>query len=192
MHKIIFAFLLFYLANVVGGGIMEGAGGLSATTTTVDLTSGGVLITVRNTDGFLKSNYVVLGNEKIRYVNKTATTFTVSATGRGYDGTKAVAHNKGTKVYSPSTDVINGMLGFNIASTDTTVASINLPILMWNFVTKSLPKLLSWDFPQFKGSEWQQMIRYVLIACSAGLTLYIVGSMLGWWGGVAQSIFTRP
>jgi hypothetical protein len=192
MHKLVFAFLLFYIANVIGGGIMEGAGGLASTTLTVTLTSGGGTLTVRNTDAFLKSDRVFIGDEEIRYVTKTATTFTVSATGRGYNGTKAVTHNAGAKVYSPSTSVINGMLGFNVAATDTTVASINLPILLWNFVSKSLPKLLSWDFPQYKGSEWAQLIRYILMAVSAGFTIYIVVTLLGAWGGVAQSIFKRP
>ncbi len=192
MHKLIFAFLFFYIANVIGGGIMEGSGGLATTTLTVNLTAAGTTITVRNTGSFLKSDRIIIGDEEMRYVNKTATSFTVAATGRGYNGTMAVVHNAGAKVYSPATSVINGMLGFNVAATDTTVASINMPILLWNFVTKSLPKLLSWDFPQYKGSEWAQLIRYGLIACSAGFTLYIVITLLGGWGGVAQSIFKRP
>lgn len=192
MHKIIPAFLIFYFCNILIGGIIEGGGGVHATTLTADITDAGLVVNVVNTDGFLRSDYVYINDEAMRYVSKTDTTLTVATGGRGYKDTLADAHSAGAKVYTPSASIINSMVGFNVAATDTTVGGINLPVLFWNFAWKSAPKLLLWDFPQYKISEWTQYLRIIFVILSAGLTFALVITSLSSWGGVAQSIFRRP
>jgi len=81
MNKLITAFMLFYFVNVVFGAVMEGGGGIAATQLTQDISAGGVTMNVRNTTGFLQAGYVRMGDELVRYTNKTATTFTVAAYG---------------------------------------------------------------------------------------------------------------
>lgn len=185
--------MLFFLVNVILGAIMIGGGGGVVTThLTADLTAAGAVVNVSNTQGFLKSDYLTIGEEKIRYANTTANTFTVATGGRGYDGTEATTHSAGDKVYSPQTSVLNSALGFNIASTGTTVGAVDLMVATSSFFFTTMPKLITWDFAHFRFSEWGQLLRYVFLAISTGFMIYILFNLLSALGGVAQSIFVRP
>ena len=191
MWRLIAGFLLFYLLNLVGGAIMEGSGGVQSTRLTQPLTAAGTTIYVSNTQGFLKSDYVTIGNEDVRYINKTGTTLTVAASGRGYNTTSAVAHTRGSFVYNSSGSMWNYILGFNLAATDTNAGGINLAVAAWNFLNKSVPKLMLWDFPQFMINEWTLLLRWILVCFSAGFTIYIVYEIMSSMGGVSQQVLTR-
>lgn len=191
MNKLITAFMLFYFVNVIFGAIMEGGGGIAATQLTQDLSAGGVTMNVRNTTGFLQAGYVRMGDELVRYTNKTTTTFTVAAGGRGWDDTDAVAHNAGAKVYSPESSVINSALGFNVMSTGATTATINIPIFVWSFMFNTVPKLITWDFPHFRTIPELQLLRYLFITISAGFIMYLVRDFVAAFGGVLMRAFVR-
>ena len=192
MMKATVTFLLIYLINVILGGVMEAGGGIAATRLTTGLTATAVTITVANTDGFLGSDYIVIGGERIRYTSKSSTTFTIPATnGRGYDNTQATTHVVGSNVYSEASNVLNGIVGFNIASTGATVGSINIATLLWHFLFTSIPKLLTWNFPHLMINPWLQYIRYVGVLITAGYVVYVVLYLSSALGGLLQSIFLR-
>lgn len=190
--KAIMAFAVIFFVCVVLDGIMEGGGGIATTRLTVDLTEAGTTITVASTEGFMTSDYVMIGDERIRYTSTTATTFAVPVTdGRGYDGTEARAHAAPALVYSPQTSVINGILGFNIASTGASVGTINLFTALPRFAFTTLPKLVTWDFAFFKVSPWMQYFRYLFIVISTGFTIWVIITFASAMGGVLQRIFVR-
>jgi hypothetical protein len=170
---------------------MDGAGGIQATRLAADLSSTASSITVTNTAGFIYADVVKIGNEEIRYVRKTATILTVAPSGRGYNGTKATTHTKGSMVYNSGASVLNSILGFNVISTDSDVSGVNMGIATINFFMISFPKLVSWDFTQFRMSEWTQLIRWFFVCFSAGITIYVIYSILSSLGGVAQSTLAR-
>lgn len=171
---------------------MEGGGGIAATRLTSGVTAADTTFNVKDTNGgFLKAGVLYIEHEEIRYVNKTDTTFTVAGTGRGYNDTEARAYARNSMVYTEQASVLNGMLGFDIASTSTTAGGINLMVVGWNFLWKSVPKLVTWDFPHLRGGEWVMYIRIILMAISAGLTFVLFYLILTGFGGVGQGILGR-
>ena len=192
MMKATVTFLLIYFINVILGGVMEAGGGMATTRLTTGLTATDTTINVASTAGFLGSDYVVIGGEKIRYTSKSSSSFTVPATnGRGYDDTDATPHVAGSNVYSEATNVLNGIVGFNIASTGATVGTINIATLLWHFLFTSIPKLLTWNFPHLMINPWLQYIRYVGVLITAGYVVYVVFYLSSALGGLLQSIFLR-
>lgn len=183
MYKLIAGFMVFFIINVFLGGIMEGAGGMASTKLTSAVADDTTTLSVRSTQGFLKSDKLFIDNEEVRYVNKADRTFTVATTGRGYNGTTARAHSKGAMVYTRQASVLNGVLGFNVASTDVNVGGINMFVFVLNFALKTVPKLVTWDFAHLKTSEWVLYIRIILMAISAGLTVALILTVMGALGG---------
>jgi hypothetical protein len=186
--KIVATFLLWWLLNVIGGAIMEGTGGIAATSLTQPLTVAATTVSVRSTVGFLKAGEGKIESESFRYTSVTSTSFT--GVTRGYNNTTAKAHNNGMKVYSPESGILNAALGYNVASTSTTIGGINFGVATLLFFTKTIPQVVSWDFSQWKGSQWQEVIRYVFAAISTGFVIYFAYIVLWALGGVAQRIFT--
>ena len=192
MNKLIAAFMLFYLVNVILDAVMASGGGMATTHLTAGITDSATTVNVLSTSGFLSSDVITIGDEKIRYTGRTGTTFTVPAGGRGYDGTDARAHASGSKAYSTSTSTINSALGFNVASTGATVGTVDMMVAVQSFFFTTLPKLITWDFMHFRINEWLQMLRYVFIAISVGFIIYMIFQLINSLGGVMQSIFVRP
>jgi hypothetical protein len=176
---------------MVGGTIMDGMGGIQSVKLTQNITSSSTVIYVTNTSGFLYSDYVTIGGEDIRYWKKTSNTLLVASNGRGYNGTTAATHNKGSMARNQGANIVNSILGYNVVSTDSEATGISMGIAVLKFFTVSLPKLGTWDFPQFKTTEWTQFIRMILIMLSAGITIWIIYSVLSNLGGVAQSTLVR-
>lgn len=171
---------------------MEGTGGVAATRLTSAVTAIDTTLNVKSTEGgFLKAGVLHIGHEEVRYVNITDTAFTVATTGRGYNETEAKAYAKGTMVYTEQANVLNGMLGFDIASTSTTAGGINLLVLGWTFLWKSVPKLITWDFAHLKVSEWVFYLRIIFMAMSAGLTFVLFLNIMIGFGGTGQGILGR-
>lgn len=171
--------MLFFFMGAVVSGIIEGGGGIYVTKLSADHTAIQTTLNVRNTSGFLKANYVQMGNEKVRYSNKTDTTFTGCT--RGYDGTEAVEHSRGDKVFSPEADVINSALGFNVLSTGASVVAIDIPIILGRFFFITVPTLIMWDYSWLK-EGWMQYVRILFQCISIGFFIYIalmIASALG-------------
>lgn len=180
---------MWFLIGSILSGVMEGGGGIAVTRLTADHTDVIPTLTVASTEGFLKSSYVVVENEKIKYTGVTGITFTGCT--RGYDNTTASAHDKGARVYSSEASVINYALGFDIASTGTTVGAMSIPVILWNFFTVTLPRMIMWDYSWLKVNGWLQMLRYVFLVISIGFLVYIAYQIAMALGGILQSIFTR-
>lgn len=189
MNKLIATFMALFFFGAILSGIMEGGGGITTTRITIDHTAAVVTLTVADTSGFLSSSHVIMGNEKIRYTGKTANTFTGCT--RGYDGTEAVAHAAGAKVYSPDASVINSALGFNVASTGVSMGIIDIPIMIGKFFTITIPRLIMWDYSWLRDGSLQYL-RYFLIVVSIGFLIYMAYYIASALGGILQGIFSRP
>lgn len=190
MMKATTAFMIIYFLNVIIGGVFEGGGGIAATRLSSSLSSTATTVNVISTEGFLSSDYIVIGGERIRYVGKTNTAFNVpSSNGRGYDATTATSHPVNANVYSEATDVINGMIGFNVASTSTTVGKVNIAMVLYNFTTISIPKLLTWNFPHLMVNPLLQYVRYLGVLVTAGYVIYVILYLAGAMGGLMNQLF---
>lgn len=186
--KLIAAFCALFFVGTLLSAAMEGGGGFNTTYLTTDISENAVTIPVSSTQGFLEADYVVIGNEKIRYTSKSDTQFNIPATnGRGYDGTEAEDHSENAFVLSQESDVANQMLGYNIATTGTTVGSISLGVSLTRFLFTSIPRLVTWDYAWLQGD--MTIIRLALALPTAAFTVYMSYTILIALGGVAQSIF---
>ncbi len=193
MNKTVVSFMMLFYIGTLLSGVMEGAGGINATRLATVLTPIALTITVPDTSGFIKSGWLQIENEKIKYTDKTATTFgtgTAPCT-RGWSGTTAATHVVGQKVYSPSASAINSALGFDVASTGATVGQIDLLVVVGSFAWTTMPKLILMDFAWLK-EGWLQYIRYMLMMISSGFMIYMAYTIASTLGGILQSIFVRP
>lgn len=185
--KLIATFLLLFFVGSLLSEVMEGGGGSKATMLTASVSDVSTTLNVQNTSGYLESDYVQIGNERIRYTDTTATTFTGCT--RGWDDTTAVAHGVGSKVYS-SGATWSSALGFNVATTGSTAGSINMLTVGVNFMFVTMPKLLTWDFAWLKVG-WTVYIRWVFMLISWSFAVYMAFVMASALGGVLQSVFRR-
>ena len=69
----LYFFLIAHLIMAVLSGVVEGGGGIITTRLTSDLSSISGTVNVESTAGFLKKDYIVIGDEYIRYTNLTST-----------------------------------------------------------------------------------------------------------------------
>ena len=180
--------MLFLIGSILSG-VMDGAGGINTTRLTASIDADDVTLNVADTSGFLKYDYVQIGNEKIQYTSKADTTFTGCT--RGYDDTDAVSHSLGDKVYSADSEILNSALGFNVASTGAAVGAIDIPMVGWNFISKTIPRLITWDFNFLKTSQWLQYLRMILQVLSIGFVIYMCYMIAQTLGGILQGIFLR-
>lgn len=175
--------MLFFLIGTFLSSVMEGGGGIVATRLSQDHTADVTTLTVSGTEGFLKADYVQIGNEKIRYTNKTNATFTDCT--RGYADTEAVSHDAGAKVYSPDSEVLNSALGFNLISTGAEAGTWDAIMIAKNFFTVTMPRMILWDYSWLKDG-WLQYLRLMFQAMSVGFLIYMavmiisaVGTFIG-------------
>ena len=187
--KIIIAFVVAFALFSLLDGIAAGSGGIAVTRLSTALSSSATSINVESTGGFLRSDYVRIGDETIAYTGKSDTTF--NSVTRGFDGTTASAYALHTKVYSAAADPLNAVLGYNIASTGSTVGTIDIAIFLGRFWVVTIPKLVSWDFAILKDTTVGQYFRLVLQLISAGFIVYIAIIIIQALGGILQGIFTR-
>ena len=130
----------------IAGGVMEGTSRLANTPLTSALSDTEVnTINVVSTEGYANSGFITIGDERISYPGKTATTFKSSflhSLGRGYGGTEAVAHSAGAIVRTVESGMLNQSLQYQIATiTDSAgiVGFVTLPFrllaLLISFLT---------------------------------------------------------
>lgn len=184
--KLVAAFCALFFVGTVLSAIMEGGGGFNTTYLTNDIDAADTTISVSSTDGFLHSDIIIIGNEKIRYTSKGDTQFNIPAdNGRGYDGTTAATHLENTYVLSQETDVVNQMLGFNIAATGTTVGSVSVALSLNRFLFTSVPRLVTWDYAWLAEIP---LLRMALAIPTAAFTVYITYMIAMALGGIMQSV----
>ena len=155
-----FAFFAFsFVACTFLSGVMEGHAALAATKLTADITAESTTVAVTNTQDFLSLDDVYIENEKVRYTNKNETTF-LNVT-RGLDSTDAAPHTRGTMVKNEETNIVNNLLGYNVATSTATYGSVKAMVgLGWNLL-KSLPKIIAWDYSFLDGQ--MAMVKYLLL-----------------------------
>ena len=181
MNSLTFFLLVHFIFSVISG-VAEGGGGIVTTQLTSDLSATGTTVNVVSTEGFLKADYIVIGDEYIKHGDKTATSFGVSlSSGRGFNDTEAVAHASGTKVYSGSADPLNAALGFNILATGDTTGSVDIITVGTRFLSTTLPRLVTWDYGILQVG-FMTYIRVVLQILGGAFLLYLGLSMVGAFG----------
>lgn len=180
-HHVFFAFS-FVGASILTG-ILAGGGGLATTPLNGAIDHDDVIITVDSTTMFLANDYITIGDEEILYTGKTDTTFTGCT--RGCNGTTATSHSDTDNVYTTNAGTINSALGFNVAATAATYGFLSVVVLPFNFFTKTLPQLISWNFSFLTGD--MAFIAYFFFAVSIGLVVVLALYMIQ----VAQGVMRR-
>lgn len=176
MAKMITAFFLIFLGNAVFGAIMDGGGGVLATTLTSSVSSSATTMPVTSTAGFLSTDYLILGDEEIFHTGKTATSFTGCT--RGYHSTKAAAHSSGTAIYTAEASAINNAMGFNVVADADSMgpwAIITVPV---KFLFYSLPRMAAMSFT-YLGSGFA-FVSYISIALLSGLIIVVAMNLAGY------------
>ena len=180
--------LAFFFATLLSA-IADGGSSAAATRLTSSVSDSATTLSVRSTQGFKETGWVEVDDEKIGYNGITTTSF-LNLT-RAYNDSSADSHTINTVVYSPETGMINAALGFTVVSTGATAGTINMMTFPVKFITKTVPKLVTWDFQYLKEGD-AQYIRYFLWCISAGFIFSMTYLTLAALGGVAQRIFVRP
>lgn len=162
---IFFAFI--WMIVTIAGGVMQGSLSIASTVLTADINATTETIPVADTDNFPDTGTIVIGDERIAYPDKTATSFLdtlAQPTVRGADNTDAASHSAGDRVRT----VEGGMMN--------TVASYHIAVIadasgLWAAVTIALSVL------RIIGS-------YLILPTSfLGTDLMIIGAL--WWVGMA-------
>lgn len=169
MHRLLVTFLFVFIGCSILAAIMQGGGGIVSTVLTEDLAADGTTLEVESTALFNDKDIIRIGNEKILYSARDATTFTVHTRGAG--GSTAEAFEAGTRVYSTEAGAINDALGFNLGVTvevGGALALIQLPI---NFFTKTMPHLIVLNANLFSQPELQFI---AIFWFGAGIALLVV------------------
>ena len=180
-----FTFFAFcFVAGTLLSGIMEGETAFAVTTLTANVTASDNVIMVANTFDFLDLDDVYVESEVIRYTSKNGTT--LLGVTRGLSSTEAVAHEAGSKVMNESSNVINNLLGYNVATTAATYGTVSAIVgLGWNLL-RAIPRMISWDYSYLGGQL--AMIKYLILwPISTGL-VFSLGMM---FITAIQGIFRR-
>jgi hypothetical protein len=181
----------FMILNLLFGFIdwvVVGDTNLNATVLVQPVSANTTTLQVASTAGFYVADYVVLGDEEIKYNGIDNTNFLFCS--RGYHGTTAILHNSGTKVYGRISAALNASVGFNIINTGASVGNINVATEALGFVQRTLPSMVSWNFYWMKNGFWQYL-RMICFAVSTGLIFVVVIQLLSALGGVLQRAFVR-
>lgn len=153
-------FMMFMVFMYTGGFMldlaMDKSTGISATVLAAKLEVADTSMSVHSTANFLTLDVLFIGDERICYTGKTATTFTGLT--RGCKGDKkytASAHPAGDRVYNEAAGVINRIVGFNSLTAITTGGVIQkfqgVSHLIGGFVS-AIVRMVMWDFGYLEGA----------------------------------------
>jgi len=174
--KAIAFMLLLYFGMALCVGILAGGGGYAATSLADAVDEDDATIPVVSTSGFLSSaDYVEIGKEKVLYIAITPTSFTGCA--RGYEGTTPAAYPAGTMVYTTSAATVNYAMGFNIAATVDSMGWWSIITVPFNFVFKTMPRLLLMPYQLFRGDLI--IIAVILVMIQVAIVITIAMSFIG-------------
>ncbi len=190
MNKAIATFTVLFFVATIFSAITEGGGGAHTTRLNGAITETATVIPVTTTTGFLTADYVVIDGEEIAYIDKSGTEFGTigDPATRGFGNTAAQAHASGALVYSPDSSILNYALGFNVTSATYNAGLLAVPTFLYQFMTKSLPRLIMWDFA-FLASGPAQYFRYLLLCVSVGFLISMVVLITGAVGWIMQNVF---
>lgn len=175
------AFFAFcFVSGTFLSGVMEGQVAFAVTTLTADITETDTVIEVTNTADFLSMDEIYIEDELVSYTEKDSTHFNDCT--RGLSGTTAAAHVAGTKILNENSNVINNLLGYNVATSAASYGSFSAVVgVFWNLV-KALPKMIAWNYSYLEG-QWSLLKYFFLWPISAGfvfsLGLVFVSAVMG-------------
>jgi hypothetical protein len=157
------AFSFFAMCFAIGtflSGIMESRSAFAVTHLTTAVSATEVAsFEVASTDDFIATDSIFVEDEEILYAAKDATHFLVIT--RGVGDTNAVTHDVGAKVKNEDSNILNNLLGYNVAATASTYGSASAFVgLMWNML-KSIPKMIAWDYSYLQGQL--VLLKYLLL-----------------------------
>ena len=183
MNKLVVAFTVCFVMLSILSAIMDGSNSMVATELAANCDDDDAILTVDSTTGFLDTGGVIMiDSEKISYTGVTAITFTGCT--RGIEKTDADDHVIDAVVYNEDLGLMNYALGFNIVRISHNAGWMALFDIPWNFATKTMPKLMLWDYSFFTGEL--VIIRYILMTVSIGFYIAFAIQALQ----VAVGIFT--
>lgn len=154
--------LLFFAMSADASG-----GGIGVTTLTQAVSANGTAaIHVTSTVDFATTGYIIIGDERIAYTGKTATTFTGITRAQEWhdEATEAEAHANGSKVYNEEGYALNASSSYQgvAAQDDSFLGSIGTILTTaFHFMTHTIPQIIAWDYPFFDGSL--AYVRFILL-----------------------------
>jgi len=185
MNKLIIAFavLAFFFAMIEG--MVSGDSSYATTKITVDIATSDSNFTmhVLNTEGFRDAGYLEIDNEVFDYNGKTEDTFLYC--NHAAKGTTTASHSAGTLVYSEATGSVNAALGFQVVGTD---SNVNIMSFGWNFFTKTVPQLITFDYIFLEDGPLQY-VRQLLLVISIGFIFMMCYMIVSAFGSLLQNIF---
>jgi len=165
MFWLIAAYVAAFLSFTIVSEFAEGNQPFPSTTLTSSITETTTTILVTSTATFPTSGRIYTRDEEIIcYDSKTSTTFVVSTGGRGCTEigsnlrTVAQKHGSGAPLFSSSAAVIAYGLNYSLVRDAQDIGN-NLSAFggikfFLNFLTKGLPKFISFDYSYLEGELW--------------------------------------
>lgn len=164
---------------------MAGSTSMVATRLTADVPVGTITsISVASTNGFPDSGIVVIGDERIGYPHKTATTFertavagvTINPINRGVSGTTDAAHAANALVRTVEAGILNASIDYKIAQLADTAGIMGY----LTFPAKLLGLLLTFfTLPfSFLGTDFA-ILTYIWMVVAIGMVVGFVMALAG-------------
>jgi len=176
MGKAIAFVLLLYFGMALSVGILAGGGGYAATSLTDAVDEDSAILEVVSTSGFLDTDYIEFSSgEKVLYTGTTDISFTGCT--RGYEGTTANEYAVGTMIYTTSASTINNAMGFNIAATIDSMGTWSIITVPFNFLVKTMPRLLMMPYQLFRGDL--AIVAVILVLIQMAIVITIAMSFIG-------------
>ena len=185
LHKGFMFMIWVWLIVCIAGNVVAGSNAVVATRLLADVPVGAVSeITVASTEGFPDSGIIIIGDERIGYPSKTATTFedtqiagvTTNPILRGMNDTDDVAHATGAMVRTVEAGILNSSLDYKIAriaDTAGVVGLLTLPVKLLDLVMTFMVLPVS-----FLGTDLA-ILTYIWAVVAAGMIFGIAMQLVG-------------
>lgn len=185
LHKGLMFMVWMFVCVSIAGNMLAGSVSLVATRLTANVAEGTITsIAVASTEGFPDSGIIIIGDERIGYPSKTATTFDASTVGpltispilRGLNDTTDTAHLSGATVRTPEAGFLNASMDYRIATLADSAGTTSfltmaafLPSLIGTFFTLPLG---------FLGTDLA-ILTYIWGIVAIGMIFGIVTALVG-------------
>lgn len=175
MNKLIVFFLFLLLGCGLLVGIVAGGGGVTTAYLASNASSNQTYLNVTSTNDFLEEDTVIIGAEKIYYLDTNATAF-LNCT-RAYGGTIASVHLTGVKVYTERANAINNALGFNIGAMQDSLGWAAIIAIPFRFFVTTIPHIMKMSTTLLTGDL--AIISWILYVMAAGFVITLAMALIG-------------
>lgn len=174
MNKLIVFFLFLLLGCGLLVGIVAGGGGVTTTYLSTNASSNQTYLNVTSTNDFLDEDTVIIGAEKIYYLDINSTAF-LNCT-RGYGGTTAATHLPGVKVYTERANALNNALGFNIGAVQDSLGWAAIIAIPFRFFVTTIPHIMKMSTTLLTGDL--AIISWILYVMAAGFVITLAMALI--------------